>query len=144
MIKDNRKQMGGQTDAGLPTLQEIGGIDMPVMQKTPNGAIHVTENVLAVLAGVAVEDCAGIVGMASGKAMDGINELLRRENYGRGCKVTVADGGLQVQLKVIVEYGTSIAAVAQSAMDMVRYRMESMTGMPVKHVEISVEGIRVR
>ncbi|MCL2433749.1 MAG: Asp23/Gls24 family envelope stress response protein [Clostridia bacterium] len=122
---------------------------MAVLEKNPNGTINISENVLAVLAGAAVESCAGIVGMAGGKMMDGINELLRRDNYGRGASVEVIDNpqggpnGLRVQIRVIVEYGINITAMANSAIEMVTYHLNRQTGMPVAGVEVLVSGVRV-
>jgi len=116
---------------------------MPMIEKNQLGSINISENVLAVLVGAAVENCAGLVGMASGKMMDGINELLRRENYGRGAKVTVENDAVSIQVRVIVEYGVSIPAMAQSAIDMVKYTITQYTGMPVERVEVVVQGVRV-
>ena len=121
---------------------------MAVLEKNANGTVHISENVLAVLAGAAVESCAGIVGMAGGKMMDGINELLRRDNYGRGASVEVIEnpqgpGGLRVQIRVIVEYGVNITAMANSAIEMVTYHLNQQTGMPVAGVEVLVSGVRV-
>lgn len=116
---------------------------MPSEMKTEYGTIQLPENVLAILAGGTVEDCAGIVGMASRKASDSLYELLRRENYGRGVRVVCRDDGLEIDIHVIVEYGVSIMAVAESAMEIVRYRMENMTGLKVVRVNVAIDGVRV-
>ena len=116
---------------------------MALIGRSALGAVHITETALAILVGAAVEHCAGIVGMASGRLMDGINELLRRENYGRGAKVTSQNGQLHVQIRVIVEYGVNIHAMAQSAVEMIRYYITQQTGMRVASVEVLVAGVRV-
>ena len=50
---------------------------------------------------------------------------------------------LDVDLFIVVEYGISIAEVCKTIVDQVRYKLESMTGVKVRKVNISVEGIRV-
>ena len=50
---------------------------------------------------------------------------------------------LDVDLFIIVEYGISIAEVCRGIVDTVRYKLESMTGVKVRKVNISVEGIRI-
>ena len=50
---------------------------------------------------------------------------------------------LDVDLFIIVEYGISIAEVCKTIVQTVRYKLESMTGVKVRRVNISVEGIRV-
>ena len=50
---------------------------------------------------------------------------------------------LDVDLFIIVEYGISIAEVCKAIGEQVRYSLESMTGVKVRRVNISVEGVRV-
>ena len=50
---------------------------------------------------------------------------------------------LDVDLFIIVEYGVSIAEVCKTIVDTVRYKLEAMTGVKVRKVSISVEGIRI-
>jgi len=107
------------------------------------GSIQISEEVIAKIVGRSVEGCYGVVGMAATKATDAFVELLSRENPTRGVKVTAVDNQLVIDLFVIVEYGVSIFAVTSSAMDTVRYDVETQTGLTVSKVNIKVEGIRV-
>jgi glycosyltransferase involved in cell wall biosynthesis len=47
-----------------------------------------------------------------------------------------------VDLYIIVEYGISISEVCKTIVEIVRYKLKSMTGVRVRRVGISVEGIR--
>jgi len=108
------------------------------------GAIGITEDVIAKIAGRSAVQCYGIVGMAAKKASDGIVELLNQENYTRGIKISnTPEGGVVIDMFVIVEYGISLFAVAQSAIDSVKYNVESLTGLKVEKVNVTIEGIRV-
>jgi uncharacterized alkaline shock family protein YloU len=88
-------------------------------------------------------ECYGIVGMASKRATDGIVELLGFDNLTRGVKVQTQDNNIFINLYIIVEYGISIATVAQNVIETVKYNIENFTGMNVKRVDITVEGVRV-
>jgi uncharacterized alkaline shock family protein YloU len=44
---------------------------------------------------------------------------------------------------VIIEYGTRIAAVALSVMNVVRFNVERALGIPIAEVNVHVEGLRV-
>ena len=61
--------------------------------KTSNelGSIAIADTVLATIAGLAAMQCAGIVGMASQGAAEGIAELLKIESLTKGVKV-ISDG----------------------------------------------------
>ncbi len=111
--------------------------------KNDLGTISITEDVLAIIAGYSAVECAGIVAMASKRATDGIVELLGRENLRRGIKIDIHDNNVIVDLFIIVEYGVSIAAVARTVIETVKYRLETIVGVNVERVNVTVEGIRV-
>ncbi|NLU36473.1 MAG: Asp23/Gls24 family envelope stress response protein [Clostridiales bacterium] len=107
------------------------------------GEVRISDEVLATLAGISAIGCYGIVGMASKRATDGLIELLGMENLSRGVKVTTHGNEVTIDLFIIVEYGISIAAVAQNIIDTVKYNVEKLTGVTVNKVNIKVEGVRV-
>ena len=115
-----------------------------VSLETAMGTIRYNEEIIAKIAGIAAESCYGIVGMSAKKASDGIFELLNRENYSKGIKVTVSpDHGLVIDMYVVVEYEVPMAEVAASAIDAVKYQVESTTGLKVEQVNVIVENVRV-
>ena len=107
------------------------------------GLITISEDVLLKVAGYAALECYGIVAMSSKRAKDGLVEWLGRENLSKGVQLRLVDDMLDVDLFIIVEYGISIAEVCKTIVQTVRYKLESMTGVKVRSVNISVEGIRV-
>lgn len=117
--------------------------DITCSIKNELGTVNITEDVLAILAGYSAIECAGIVAMASKRATDGIVELLGRENLRRGIVINLKDNMVNVNLYIIVEYGVSIAAVAKNVIETVKYRLESIAGVTVGKINVTVEGIRV-
>ena len=107
------------------------------------GQITITEDVLLKVAGYAALECYGIVAMSSKRAKDGFVEWLGRENLTKGVQIKVTDGGIDIDLFIIVEYGISIVEVCKIIKSQVCYKIENMTGAKVRRVNISVEGIRV-
>jgi len=106
------------------------------------GRIVIADEVIATIAGLAATECYGIVGMAARRFKDGIAEMLGRENLSRGVEISLKDGGVRIDLNVIVGYGTRISEVAHNVSRQVRYRVEQSAGMPVWSVNISVQGVR--
>ncbi len=107
------------------------------------GSIHISNDVLAILVGRSAEQCYGIVGMAAKRASDGISQLLNLENYSRGIKVRSKGNEVEIDMYIVVEYGVSINAVAQTAIDTVKYNVERQTSLKVTKVNVSVESVRV-
>ena len=110
---------------------------------TALGQVTVDEDVITKVAGYAALECYGIVAMSSKRAKDGLVQWLGRENLSKGIQIRMVDDMLDVDLFIIVEYGISIAEVCKTIVDTVRYKLESMTGVKVRRVNISVEGVRV-
>lgn len=107
------------------------------------GTIYITDEVMLKVVGYATLECYGIVAMASKRASDGIAEWLGRENLTKGVQIKMVDEKLEIQLYIIVEYGISISEVCKTIVQTVKYKLESMTGVSVGKINISVEGIRI-
>lgn len=108
-----------------------------------NGAITISTDVLATLAGDAAMRCYGVVGMATKGKSDGWIALIKKDNYGKGIKILVDEGGITADIHVIVEYGVNIKITSNSIMERVQYQLESFTGFVVKQVNVFVESVRV-
>ena len=111
--------------------------------KNDIGTVYISEDVLLKVIGYAALECYGIVAMSSKRAKDGLVEWLGRENLSRGVQVRMVNDQLDVDLFIVVEYGISVAEVCKTIVEVVRYKLESMTGVKVRSVNINVEGIRV-
>ena len=110
--------------------------------KNDLGTIYIAEDVMMKVVGYAALECYGIVAMSGKKATDGIVEWLGRENLSKGVQIRNVGDMLDVDLYIIVEYGISISEVCKTIVETVRYKLESMTGVKVRKVGISGEGIR--
>lgn len=111
-------------------------------QIQPRGRIEVSPNAIASLVHEAVLSSYGIVGTVPKNLATGIADVISGSGR-RGVVVQVRDGKIVIHLYVVVEYGTRIAAVARSVMNVVKYTVEKSLGMPVAEVNVHVEKIRV-
>lgn len=111
-------------------------------ENEPKGRIEVSPTAIASIAYEALMSCYGVVGTASKGLPIDIWDALSPESK-RGVVVRVADGRITIDLYIIIEYGTRIASVARSAMNVVKYRVEKALGMPVAEVNVHVRGVRI-
>ena len=61
----------------------------------------------------------------------------------RGVVVDYDGENIDIDIYVIVEYGTRITTVADSVASTVRYHVETAIGMPVHQVNVHVAGLRI-
>lgn len=109
-----------------------------------NGNINYSEEVLAKIVGLSTMECYGVVGMVSKSATDGFWELMRVENLSKGVKIKLIENDkLQIELFVMVEYGTKISVIANNIIQKVRYSVENYTGLKVSSITVNVQAVRV-
>lgn len=109
--------------------------------KTENEGIKISDDVVAVIAGVAVSEVPGVAGMAGGFA-GGITEVFSgKKNLAKGIKVDIADTDVKIDVNIIVEYGSRIPDVAFEIQNRVKKAVESMTGLKVEEVNVHVQGV---
>jgi uncharacterized alkaline shock family protein YloU len=106
------------------------------------GRIEVFPSAVAALAGHATLGCYGVTGMAARGLRDGVAELLRRENVDRGVDVLEVDGGLAIDVFVIVQYGMRISEVAHNLQETVKFEVERAVNVPVVEVNVNVQGVK--
>lgn len=109
--------------------------------KTENEGIKISNDVVAVIAGVAVSEVPGVAGMAGGFA-GGITEVLSgKKNLAKGIKVETTETDAKIDVNIIVEYGSRIPDVAFEIQNRVKKAVESMTGLKVQEVNVHVQGV---
>jgi uncharacterized alkaline shock family protein YloU len=106
------------------------------------GRIEVFPSAVGAIAAHASLGCYGIAGMAARGLRDGFAELLRRENVDRGVEVVEVEGGLAIDVFVIVQYGIRISEVAHNLQETVRFEVERAVNVPVVLVNVNVQGVR--
>ena len=109
--------------------------------KTENEGIKISDDVVAVIAGVAVAEVPGVAGMAGGFA-GGISEVFSgKKNMAKGIKVDKTEATAKIDVNIIVEYGSRIPDVAFEIQNRVKKAVESMTGFKVEEVNVHVQGV---
>jgi len=109
--------------------------------KTENEGIKISDDVVAVIAGVAVSEVQGVADMAGGFA-GGISEVFSgKKNMAKGIKVDVTENTAKIDVNIIVEYGSRIPDVAFEIQNRVKKAVENMTGLKVEEVNVHVQGV---
>lgn len=111
-------------------------------EMTPLGSIHVSPKVIATIACNAAIQSYGVVGLAAKNLLDGLaNSVVKDPAH--GIEVHYNGETLDIDVYVIVEYGTRIKVVAASVANTVRYQVEKAIGLPVNNVNVHVQGLRI-
>jgi len=107
------------------------------------GVVKVSNEVIATIAGIAATQVEGVVGMSEG-IVDGIAKLLTgAKQITKGVKVELGDEEANLDVSVIIKYGTSIPEIAPKIQENIKKAVESMTGLKAVRVNLFIQGVQL-
>ncbi len=106
------------------------------------GKISISYNAIATIAFQSALESYGVVGLATENIARGISNLFTKTPTSG--VIVLYDGDIiNIDLYIIVEYGTRISSVTKSVANNVKFNVEKMVGIPVNEVNVHVRGLRV-
>jgi uncharacterized alkaline shock family protein YloU len=111
-------------------------------ETTQLGGIHVSPRAIATIAYHAARESYGVVGLANKNLVNGIAQALVKDPT-HGVEVHYDGEQINIDVYIIIEYGTRIKSVANSVSNTVRYHVEKALGLPVNLVNVHVQGLRI-
>lgn len=109
---------------------------------TPLGSVRISPRAIATIAYHSALQSYGVVGFTSKNLVDGLTNVIVKDPT-LGVEVGYDGKNINIELYVIIEYGTRIKSVASSVRNTVRYNVEKALGMPVNEVNVHVQGLRI-
>lgn len=106
------------------------------------GVMKITDEVLAMVAGIATLEVEGVAAM-SGNLAGGIAEMLGRKNLTKGIKLEESGEGLRIEVKIIVEFAVNIPRLTGEIQQQVSERVERITGARVAAVNVNIESLHL-
>ena len=110
-------------------------------QEMDNGSIQISEDVVASVAGMAVLEVEGVCGLSSSIGTD-IAEMLGMKTLSKGVRLSAAEAGaLRIDCDIVSKFGQNIFELAKNVQENVKASVESVTGLTVSEVNVTVCGI---
>lgn len=107
------------------------------------GEVHVADEVVAIIAGLAATEVEGVASMAGNIT----NELVSKrgmKNLSKGVKVEVAEKTVSVEVALNISYGYSIPEVSEKVQEKVKSAIETMTGLSVAIVNVRIATVDMK
>lgn len=112
---------------------------MERIQKQPAGSLKISEDVLATIAKVAALEIEGVAGLAEPTGKMG--KMFSR-GFGKPLiHIELNDDFAKISLAVNLEFGAKINEVCTAIQTNVKDNIQTMTGMAVSKVNVTVSGI---
>jgi len=104
------------------------------------GNIHISEEVLAVIAAAAALEVEGVGSLAANLGSD-IAQLLGKKNISKGIRISLDGEAVVVDISLLIKYGYTIMDVAKKVQDAVVNAVEATSGLSVEAVNVHVGGV---
>lgn len=114
----------------------------PINDVMEHGSVRISNEVVAIIAGVAATEIEGVVGM-SGSLTGGITEMLGMKNLSKGVKVELGEREAKIEIFIIVEYGINISDLGKQVQENAKKSVETMTGLNVIEVNVNIQGVQI-
>ena len=110
-------------------------------QEMENGSSQISEDVVASVTGMAVLEVEGVCGLSSSIGTD-IAEMLGMKTLSKGVRLSTTEtGALRIDCDVVSKFGQNIFELAKNVQENVKSSVESVTGLRVAEVNVTVCGI---
>ncbi|MCL2352885.1 MAG: Asp23/Gls24 family envelope stress response protein [Firmicutes bacterium] len=104
------------------------------------GQIQIADEVIATIAGTAALEIDGVAGMGGG-IVGGISDMLGRKNLAKGVSVEVGGADAVISVDLVVKFDHRIQEVSAEVQKRVKVAVETMTGLTVSEVRVTVSGV---
>lgn len=111
-------------------------------KKNQLGTVYVSHHAIATVAFQSSLESYGVVGLADKNIVRGLSKLIFKDPTS-GIEINYNDHSLEIDIYIIVEYGTRISSVASSVANSVKFQVEKIIGIPVSTVNVHVRGLRI-
>jgi uncharacterized alkaline shock family protein YloU len=105
-----------------------------------NGEVKVSEEVVAIIAGLAATEVEGVSSMA-GNITNELVSKLGLKNLSKGIFVEVMDEEIKVDVAINIAYGYAIPEISSKVQEKVKSAVETMTGLQVAIVNVRVASV---
>ena len=106
------------------------------------GEVQIADEVVAIIAGIAATEAEGVAAMAGNIQKEFVSKLGMKV-LSKGVRISVEEGKVSVDLSIILDYGYSIPEVTKTVQEKVKNAIETMTGLTVADVNISVADVKI-
>ena len=103
------------------------------------GNVKISEDVVASIVTIAANEVEGVA-VTPASALD-FAERWGKKGMGRGVRVTLEETTVAIELCVQMTYGIKIPQTALKVQQKVKMAVESMTGLTVRNINVTVSGV---
>ena len=128
----------------IPTPATVGA-GTPTHDQNSLGKTTINDGVVAKVAGIAAREARGVYTLGGGaaRALGAIREVVSGVDQAQGISVEVGETQVAVDVTIVAEYPTPLQQVAAGVRSAVIHAIESIVGMEVTEVNVTVNDVHL-
>lgn len=103
------------------------------------GNLYISTGVIEKVAKLAALEVEGVADISTGSS--GVKGMFAKTNLPKAVEVNICDGVAEVDIHIIVKYGSKVPTVCKNVQEAVKTNVQSMIDIAVSKVNIIVAGI---
>ena len=102
------------------------------------GDVHISQEVLEMIAGAAALEVEGVTGLAGGTVSE---QILGRKKLSKGITILWESDQITINISIQIRYGSVIPEVARRVQEAIAASVEATSGLKVAEVNVRVGGV---
>ncbi len=115
-----------------------------ITHEQENGAIFISQDVIATIAAVAASEVEGVCALAGSQSGE-FSDRFGKKSIAKGIRLSMNENEeISIECGIIAQYGYSVLDLAKNVQEGIHAAVESMTGLKVAAVDVSVSAINMK
>lgn len=120
--------------------REIEKESYKVIISEDNAEVVISEEVIAVIAGIAATDIEGVASLTGNMTRETIQKA-GLKNLSKGIGLQMNEDNLTITISLNIKYGYSVSKISEMVQEKVKTSVENILGLAVTGVNIRVTGV---
>lgn len=120
--------------------REIEKESYKVIISEDNAEVIISEEVIAVIAGIAATDIEGVASLTGNMTRETIQKA-GLKNLSKGIGLQMNEDNLTITISLNIKYGYSVSKISEMVQEKVKTSVENILGLAVTGVNIRVTGV---
>ena len=114
-----------------------------IVNSDEKGSINISEDVVAIIAAVAMAEVEGVHGPFVSHSKE-ITNMLGRKGLSKGVKLSIDGDDVMIDISIIADVGFSVSEVGAEVQKAVISAVEGAAGLTVRAVNVNICGIALK
>jgi len=139
---NKKKQQTKPEEPKAKPMPEVYQGELLMGEENEAGTIRISENVIAAVVRKYTLEVEGVICFAGAGFVGGLTDMITRRNYEHSVAVDLDGEAVNISVTLVLEFGVRIPDVAVAVQEIVRTRVEDLTGKQVTKVEVIVQDLQ--